>query len=92
MLGRNKMSLEIKIKIETEKIKAELTQEEARELYEQLKEFFEAGKTVYIPNTNPINPIPWTPPYYINDFPPYDTARYPSHITYSCGSSSKEAK
>ena len=83
------MNIEVKVKIETEKIDVELTQNEARVLYEQLKEFFEVEeKTVYIPYTyiNPLAPSEqkpwWIPdqPYFIGDVP-YNAG----HVTFSCG-------
>lgn len=79
------MNIEIKVKIETEQINFELTQAEARALYEELKLMFEVKETIYIPYTNPLIPTPWQPvqPYYIGDIP---SIGYPPHITYSCGS------
>jgi len=66
------MNVEIKVKIETDKINVELTEEEARELYGQLREFFELPEiTKYIPYEPPQFPFsPWrplTPPYYVGD-------------------------
>lgn len=86
------MNIEIKVKIETEHVDLELTQSEARALYEELKLMFEVKETVYIPFTNPLflesrRPIP---PYYIGDVPPWSSGTgCPPHITYSCGSTSK---
>ena len=80
------MSIEISVKINTEKIKTELTQEEAKELYLELKEFFEVqDRNIYVPYTsNPLIPgeqsWPPTPPYYINDFPP----GLKPHVTFNC--------
>jgi len=70
------MKTEMIIKIESEKINVELTQEEAKLLYDQLAEFFSAPKseiiwTPYEPNkgwgTGDYVPIQ---PYYIGDLPP----------------------
>ncbi len=73
------MNLEFKVKIKTEKIDLELTQEEAKNLYDQLGEFFDKKEMVYIPYPRIIAPNPWQEPYYIGDFPPI-------HVTFSDGS------
>ncbi len=80
------MSVEMKVKIKTSNFDVELTQEEARKLYDQLKEFFGERNTAFIPYTpfpNPYNPI------YIGDVPPHDTiwttGRPNPHVTFSCG-------
>lgn len=65
------MNVEIKVKIETEHVELELTQAEARSLYEELKLMFDVKETVYTPFVNPLAPTPWqvTPPYYVGDIP-----------------------
>lgn len=63
------MNIEIKVKIKTEKLDVELSQEEAKELYDQLKDFFGEKDTTYIPYyPTPVEPYK---PIYIGDVPPY---------------------
>jgi len=86
------MNVKIKVRIETDKINVELTEEEARSLYNQLKEFFEQEKTVYVPYQIPLFPLEHiiNPPLYINDSPPYKTGHIPN-VVITC-SSSKEGE
>lgn len=85
------MNIEMKVKIETKKINVELSQEEAKELYDQLKEFFGEKNTAFVPYypfPNPYKPV------YIGDFLPHDdhwTAGCSSpHVTFSCGSTNEK--
>lgn len=80
------MKVEIKVQIKTEKIDVELTQEEAKDLYDQLGEFFEAATVIkWVPEPIPyFPPLPWKIGDRTGD-PPWKEL-YPI-ITYSCGCS-----
>lgn len=78
------MNVEMKIRIQTDKIDVELTQAEARELFEELKVFFNEPITIpYYPLLPPIEPFY---PIRIGDPPyqPWTTDGTQPHITYLC--------
>lgn len=84
------MSVEIKVRIKTAKFDTELTQDEAKALFEELKLIFEPTRIIeYIPLAP--NPYFLKPPYEIGDFPiTTPNTGYPPQISYIVCSSQME--